>query len=161
VRAGRQRFAWTVLLTALPIGACGGRGCGAPGRELGQADAHPGAEDAAAPEDGSLGAVNAEDGASVEDRDAGENAEIDAARGAPEAGARLRCPKEMVNVAGRFCIDRYEDSLVDDATGEHLSPHYPPEPGLALRMFTRWEEERLTVGSPSAREMPLPCRCGA
>jgi hypothetical protein len=113
------------------------------------ADARGDAEgEAAALDDGSLDAAD--------DRDARENAELDAAAGAPEAGARQRCPKEMVNVVGRFCIDRYEDSLVDDATGEHLSPHYPPEPSVALRMLNRWQEERLTVGSSSAREMPLP-----
>ena len=71
-------------------------------------------------------------------------------------GAKIRCPKEMVAVAGRFCIDRYEDTMVDDATGDRLSPHYPPEPRVALRMFERWQEERLGVGPSSARAMPLP-----
>jgi hypothetical protein len=62
----------------------------------------------------------------------------------------------MVNVAGRFCIDRFENTLIDEESGEGLSPHYPPEPNIALRIFKRWEEQRLTVGPPEAREMPLP-----
>jgi len=87
---------------------------------------------------------------------AGEDAGVEVDGGGFEAGAALHCPKEMVNVGGQFCIDRYEDSLVDDATGEHLSPHYPPEPGVAERFFAKWQEDRLTVGPPSARDMPLP-----
>ena len=62
----------------------------------------------------------------------------------------------MVNVAGRLCIDRYEASLVDDATGERLSPHYPPEPGVALRMWDRWQQERLTTGPDWAHDVSLP-----
>jgi hypothetical protein len=33
----------------------------------------------------------------------------------------------MVAVAGRFCIDRYEASMVDRASGQPFSPYYPPE----------------------------------
>jgi formylglycine-generating enzyme len=39
---------------------------------------------------------------------------------------RPPCPEEMVLVAGRFCIDRYEASMVDDRTGQMFSPFYPP-----------------------------------
>ncbi len=90
--------------------------------------------------------------------DAGPSDEATAAAEAKgaDAGATRHCPKEMVNVAGRFCIDRYEDSLVDDATSERLSPHYPPEPGVALRMSNRWEEERLTTGPDWAHGVALP-----
>lgn len=53
-------------------------------------------------------------------------------------GADLRaCPAEMVDVAGRFCIDRFEASVVDEA-GRRLSPYYPPDPVSALRAFERW-----------------------
>jgi len=94
------------------------------------------------------GAAIAEDAAieAGEERDAGE----------VEASAARHCPKDMVNVAGRLCIDRYEDSLVDDATGDRLSPHYPPEPGAPMHIFAKWQEERLNVGPPWARAMPLP-----
>jgi len=37
-----------------------------------------------------------------------------------------RCPDDMVLVADRFCIDRYEASMIDDRTGQTFSPFYPP-----------------------------------
>jgi hypothetical protein len=133
---------WGALLCSA---ACRGHGCRpAPRieREAGEEIDAAIADAAAAPSD-----APGEDAVSVtEERDAGEL----------EAGAARRCPKDMVNVAGRFCIDRYEDSLVDDATGERLSPHYPPEPGVPMRMFAKWQEERLNVGPPWARAMALP-----
>ena len=36
-----------------------------------------------------------------------------------------RCPPEMVDVAGRFCIDRFEASLVDTPRGRPISPYFP------------------------------------
>ena len=104
----------------------------------------PGERDAAA------GEAGAADDAGVED------APIEDAGPPIEAGRVRWCAKEMVNVAGRFCIDRFEASLVDEVSGEGLSPHYPPEPNIALRIFKRWDEQRETVGPPAAREMPLP-----
>ena len=86
----------------------------------------------------------------------GDAAEIEDAGPPIEAGRVRWCPKDMVNVAGRFCIDRFEASLIDEESGEALSPHYPPEPNIALRILKRWEEQRLTVGPPAAHEMPLP-----
>jgi sulfatase modifying factor 1 len=70
--------------------------------------------------------------------------------------SHARCPREMVDVAGRICVDRFEASLIDAATGQRLSPHYPPEPEVALRIFDKWQEARLTTGSMRARAMPLP-----
>lgn len=35
------------------------------------------------------------------------------------------CPADMVRVADRFCVDRYETSLVDVDTEQGLSPYYP------------------------------------
>lgn len=53
----------------------------------------------------------------------------------------------MVSIAGRFCIDRYEASVVDDLTGRELSPYYPPHKRIAQQIFTLWtervEKERL------------------
>jgi formylglycine-generating enzyme len=49
---------------------------------------------------------------------------------APRPGAR--CPPEMANVGGRFCIDRYEGSLAlrqDDGTVQPWSPFISPEAG--------------------------------
>jgi hypothetical protein len=36
-----------------------------------------------------------------------------------------RCSPEMVDVAGRFCIDRFEASLVDTRAGRPISPYFP------------------------------------
>jgi len=110
-------------------------------------------------DDGGADAGGADEGgaaSAVGEADAADDAEIEDAGPPIEAGRVRWCAKEMVNVAGRFCIDRFEESLIDEASGEGLSPHYPPEPNIALRIFKRWEEQRLTVGPPAAHEMPLP-----
>jgi Sulfatase-modifying factor enzyme 1 len=62
----------------------------------------------------------------------------------------------MVNVDDRFCIDRYEGTLVDDATGKALSPHYPPEPGVAQRMADKWRQVPASESTDAAAGMPLP-----
>jgi formylglycine-generating enzyme len=107
--------------------------------------------DASLTPEGAEGGMESEDGA-VADRE--RLPEDDAGR--VEAGVSRHCPKDMVNVAGQFCIDRFEASLVDEETGDHLSPHYPPEPAVAARIFAKWQEARLDVGPPTARAMPLP-----
>src|SRR3954462_5508787 len=40
--------------------------------------------------------------------------------------APSRCADDMVLVADRFCIDRYEASMVDAGSGRSLSPYHPP-----------------------------------
>jgi hypothetical protein len=144
----RARRPLSVIAVALAVGACKADGCGARGPA---ADAGP--KDAAdvelAPPQ-PLADAGSDAPADAEETGVGEEA-------APlEAGAALRCPKEMVNVGGKFCIDRFENSLVDDASGERISPHYPPEPGIALRIFNKWQQEKTNVGPPSAREMDIP-----
>ena len=74
----------------------------------------------------------------------------------PPARPPLRCAPEMVNVDGRFCVDRWEASLVDKKTRTPLSPYYPPKRRLAVELFERWEQERQTIGSEEARAMELP-----
>src|SRR5262249_39677452 len=37
------------------------------------------------------------------------------------------CPDDMVLVAERFCVDRFEASMVDGRTGRSFSPFYPPD----------------------------------
>src|SRR5215470_13774135 len=57
---------------------------------------------------------------------------LEAAPVARAAGDEPRangCPSEMVRVH-EYCVDRWELSLVDVASGEPLSPYYPPEPRL-------------------------------
>jgi hypothetical protein len=73
-----------------------------------------------------------------------------------DAAAVGGCPFEMVRVARRFCVDRFEASLVDHKTGRPLSPYYPPSRRYATMIEKQWERERLQVGDQEARNMPLP-----
>lgn len=76
----------------------------------------------------------------------------------PSAAMNLgrRCPPEMVDIKGQFCIDRWEDVLVDAPTGRELSPYYSPIPDRARKMKAVWETERTIWGSAKARSLELP-----
>lgn len=74
---------------------------------------------------------------------------------APSAAEAATCPSEMARV-GRFCIDRWEIHTVNSASGETLSPFYPPEPRLLRFTHAFWGSERYQVGSERARMLPLP-----
>jgi hypothetical protein len=54
----------------------------------------------------------------------------------------IRCPEDMVAVAGRVCVDRYEATLVESSTEELLSPFYPPSPRLVLWSLDKWTAAR-------------------
>ncbi|AKT37236.1 SUMF1/EgtB/PvdO family nonheme iron enzyme [Chondromyces crocatus] len=67
------------------------------------------------------------------------------------------CPADMVAVeGGRFCVDRYESSLIDLDTARPLSPDYPPTPNLLEFVIAQWATGRERVGDIHARAMPLP-----
>jgi formylglycine-generating enzyme required for sulfatase activity len=69
---------------------------------------------------------------------------------------RGRCPPDMVDVRGQFCIDRFEASLVDQVTGLELSPYYHPAPGQVRYGYAVWQKRRLETGTAAARLMPVP-----
>ena len=71
-------------------------------------------------------------------------------------GGARRCPPEMVDIGGRFCVDRWELSLVDAKSGRALSPYYHPRPDLALRDKREWEKRAPRVGPDVARKVQLP-----
>ncbi|UQA60823.1 SUMF1/EgtB/PvdO family nonheme iron enzyme [Polyangium aurulentum] len=71
------------------------------------------------------------------------------------AGARV-CPPEMVLVAGKLCVDRFEGSIVDVASGEQLSPDYPVTPNLMEIALGDWATGRQRTGSLHARALPMP-----
>jgi formylglycine-generating enzyme required for sulfatase activity len=77
--------------------------------------------------------------------------------GAPPSAADAPggCPPEMVSVH-KFCVDRWESSMVDKATGRPLSPYYPPQPRLLREVFQAWDVDRVNFGSEGARTMPVP-----
>jgi formylglycine-generating enzyme len=84
---------------------------------------------------------------------------IGLARGAlhadtPRAAAR-RCSQDMVRVHS-FCIDRWEVRTVDVASGERLSPYYPPSPKLAASVRDTWLCEQNILGARVARALALP-----
>jgi formylglycine-generating enzyme required for sulfatase activity len=62
----------------------------------------------------------------------------------------------MVRVAKRYCVDRFEATLLDARSGERISPYYAPSKKLALYSAKIWQQKRLTVGDAKARAMPLP-----
>src|SRR6185369_10211995 len=75
--------------------------------------------------------------------------------GAPPEGRRSvpvtserarRCPSDMV-LTKTVCVDRYESTMTDKATGEPLSPYYPPQPRLLRETFQAWELDRGAFGS--------------
>jgi sulfatase modifying factor 1 len=62
------------------------------------------------------------------------------------------CPAEMVDVRGRFCIDRYEATLVDQKGGRRLSPFYHPTRAQTAASFKDWSRraqgQSLAVPAP-------------
>jgi len=66
------------------------------------------------------------------------------------------CPSDMVSVGGRYCIDRFESTLVDAATGYPLSPDYPTTPNLLDFALGEWATARERTGTVHARAFPLP-----
>ena len=80
-----------------------------------------------------------------------------AAAALPPVDPAPACPSDMVAIdGGRFCIDRFEATLVDGETGETLSPDYPPTPNLLEFTLAEWAMGRQRIGDVHARAMPLP-----
>jgi formylglycine-generating enzyme len=67
-----------------------------------------------------------------------------------------RCSSEMVDVGGRFCIDRWEVTLVDAAGGRPLSPHYHPTRSATAASYGRWRKARLEAATAEGRSMAVP-----
>ncbi|WP_199693922.1 hypothetical protein, partial [Sorangium cellulosum] len=74
----------------------------------------------------------------------------------PAPPAEPRCPPEMVRVARRFCVDRYEAVLLDRETGLEISAFYPPSRQAAASVERTWSKMRLQLGDAEARQMELP-----
>lgn len=63
----------------------------------------------------------------------------------------------MVAVAGRVCVDRFETSLVDAASGKAWSPFYPPDLARATESFVFYRDARERAPERSLDAMmPLP-----
>ncbi|WP_437820020.1 hypothetical protein [Sorangium sp. So ce1078] len=109
---------------------------------------------------GDAGAGAGDAGAGAADAGAGEVAPplLGAPPGprAPAPVAEPRCPPEMVRVARRFCVDRYEAVLLDRETGLEISAFYPPSRQAAASVERAWSKMRLQLGDAEARRMELP-----
>ncbi len=66
------------------------------------------------------------------------------------------CSADMVSIAGRYCIDRYEAALVEASTGEPLSPDFAATPIFFDHALADWSTGRERWGSVHARAFPLP-----
>lgn len=88
----------------------------------------------------------------------GEAAQDAAVAEQPDLPDHPGCPEEMLLVPSKrpVCVDRWEAILVDKSTGERLSPHYPVNRKLAIKLEADWQEKRKTLGNAQAREMPVP-----
>jgi len=64
----------------------------------------------------------------------------------------------MVEVGGRFCIDRYEALLVDTRSERELSPYYPPTRQLVVNLSAAWERRWTTSATQEGRRLvpPIP-----
>ena len=87
-------------------------------------------------------------------RASGEKAAREAER--PPARRRVPCPADMVSIGARYCIDRFEGSLVDEASFADLSPDYSTAPRFVEAALADWATGRATWGSVHARAFPLP-----
>ncbi len=61
-----------------------------------------------------------------------------------------RCPSDMVDVRGQFCIDRFEASLVDVKSRRPISPYYHPTRSATVAQYTHWQKVH------PARPMSVP-----
>jgi hypothetical protein len=69
----------------------------------------------------------------------------------------IACPHDMVAVAGRVCVDRFETSVVDAATGAAWSPFYTPDLERARRVAAFYDELRGRRSASSlASLVPVP-----
>jgi formylglycine-generating enzyme len=80
-----------------------------------------------------------------------------ALEGAPPPGALAspgggRCGADMVDVGGRFCIDRYEASLVDVRLARAISPYFAPRRADAQSALDAF----VNTTPRSAPELPRP-----
>jgi hypothetical protein len=67
----------------------------------------------------------------------------------------ITCPEDMVAVAGRVCVDRYELRLVDVATHTAWSPHYAPNAERASRAFGFYSTTPAATALGGAFPIPL------
>jgi len=79
----------------------------------------------------------------------------------PPAVAAVTCPPDMAAVASRFCVDRYEGSLVERLADGTTRPHSPFQPPLAadgIVYVARSVADVIPQGYVSAKQAELACK---
>lgn len=68
------------------------------------------------------------------------------------------CPPDMLIIENRYCVDRYEMSLVDVATEQTVSPYYPVLPDYTEYLAARRREalNYETADAGQAANTPMP-----
>jgi formylglycine-generating enzyme required for sulfatase activity len=66
------------------------------------------------------------------------------------------CPPEMVEIQARFCIDRYEATLVDHPSGRRLSPYFVPRREEARAASDRYANARAKSATALGRSLDAP-----
>jgi formylglycine-generating enzyme len=146
VTLGRARSALCCLLAFAPLGLACSRAPEPKDRERPSSSAAP---------QGDAGAARLDAGppALLYLPDGGDTVQYGAAPSSLVPGLpSTRCPPEMVDVRGRFCIDRYEVTLVDQKQGRRLSPYYHPTRAQTSASFKEWSRvaqgQKLGVPAP-------------
>jgi len=62
----------------------------------------------------------------------------------------------MVDVRGRFCIDRFEATLSDLSTGRLLSPFYHPTADVTRREYERWQRRKAEAETTLGNLLGVP-----
>lgn len=62
------------------------------------------------------------------------------------------CPEGMANIDNKYCIDRWEASVVDLNTGGEASPNYYPDGSGAKTQYNHWS--RITPDNSAYSQMP-------
>ncbi|MEO7331034.1 MAG: hypothetical protein ABI193_20835 [Minicystis sp.] len=96
---------------------------------------------------------DASDAPDASDASASASASVDLP---PQAPPPMVCPKAMLAVAGKFCVDKWEASLIDKKSRAAVSPYYPPDRRLAAQIADTWEKDRLTIGDEKAQHTAIP-----
>jgi formylglycine-generating enzyme len=73
---------------------------------------------------------------------------------APEP--QRHCPRDMVLIQNRTCVDRYESSLVDVGTGQALSPYYPVLADYKEFLLARQREAQTLEAGDAGRSAAVP-----
>jgi formylglycine-generating enzyme len=74
---------------------------------------------------------------------------VSAAPAASSSAPAVRCPPDMVKVASRVCVDRWEVALIDDAQRQ-ASPNYP----ILASGYAGWIEARRSEAQKLEGEAP-------